>query len=585
MYTSIGTEKETGGAIRIGGMERRSGLYILGRSGVGKSWLMVNLILQDIENGHGVLFLDPHGKGIDELIDRLISNSHALQNVVLFDPEHKTRSFGINLLSCRDIHDLNERQETYTRAKGVFDKIWKNAYYELPWLQMILQYVIYTFIENPDYTLSEVLRDKNFRNHVAGNIKYHWQAAEFWKTGFQPKQVEAALTRVDTLLGHPYVNHIVSQRETTIDFNRIIEDKRIVLFRLSDKLSTELKTFIGTILISELVYSVKKRSTHNPRQFCVFVDEFQNFASYDDFSSLITGGRKYGIATTIAHQERFGQFADNKVILGATDGAGNKVIFQTSVRDGQELAPEFAREPPSETRPEPQLVISQEPVSDLLRGHDNAQIREFVNRYLRPIHEQLEDARGDMEGERLIRTDYLDEAALHRVDERVDWLRQRGRAGEQILGRVESAIERARSQTSKMYNLFETSKNIRQSLRDINKLFTALMEGRASCWGEDFCRFLIDRVRGSALVPDDYLKILELYIAFVYGNADTPRIIPVSLAMKCGSWKEEEVRKLIEDKHFSNRVGVYIESASQREEREDKKFREEREAVLREMKT
>lgn len=142
---------------------------------------------------------------------------------MLFDPEDKTHSFGINLLSCKDINDLNERQETYARVKGVFDKIWKSAYYELPWLQMILEFVIYTFIENQDYTLSEVpffLTDREFRNHVVGNIKYNRQAQEFWRRRFHPKQAEAALARVDTLLGHPFVNHIVSQRQTTIDFTK-----------------------------------------------------------------------------------------------------------------------------------------------------------------------------------------------------------------------------------------------------------------------------------------------------------------------------------------------------------------------------
>jgi hypothetical protein len=239
-----------------------------------------------------------------------------------------------------------------------------------------------------------------------------------------------------------------------------------MLVRLSDKLSTELKTFIGTILISELVHAVKKRPTADPNQFCVFVDEFQNFASYDDFSSLITGGRKYGIATTIAHQERFGQFADNKVILGATDGAGNKVIFQTSVRDGQELAAEFAREPPTRTQREECLTISRTPIWELLRGHDNPEVCDFVDKYVRPLKDRLEDITGEIETDRIMRQDLMDEAGLYRIEQQIEGTRrsyadtermrsalyQAGRAGVAAKKRSESMVDLREEVTQLTYS-------------------------------------------------------------------------------------------------------------------------------------
>ena len=84
------------------------------------------------------------------------------------------------------------------------------------------------------------------------------------------------------------------------------------------------------MLVSHLVHAVfqrEKMPEHERRHFCIFIDEFQNFASSEDFAVLFTQARKYAIATTIAHQERYGQFADNKAILGATDAAGNKIFF------------------------------------------------------------------------------------------------------------------------------------------------------------------------------------------------------------------------------------------------------------------
>src|SRR4029453_3518537 len=104
----------------------------------------------------------------------------------------------------------------------------------------------------------------------------------------------------------------------------------------------DIKKFIGTILFSELLHAIRNSLTDDPSQYCIFVDEFQNFASSDDIRMLITEGRKFGSAFTYAHQERFGQFADLQKLLGATLAAGNKVLFQVIVPDAEELAPEFA---------------------------------------------------------------------------------------------------------------------------------------------------------------------------------------------------------------------------------------------------
>lgn len=126
---------------------------------------------------------------------------------------------------------------------------------------------------------------------------------------------------------------------------------------------------------------MRNRSKGERHQFCIFVDEFQHFTASDDFATLINEARKFGIATTVAHQERFGQFAEDKKLLGATDAAANKILFQLGAKDAQEQALEFAVQPPTETRREEQYAISQNPVSDLLaRGHIDPDIRRFINK-------------------------------------------------------------------------------------------------------------------------------------------------------------------------------------------------------------
>ena len=188
-------------------------------------------------------------------------------------------------------------------------------------------------------------------------------------------------------------------------FDSILSDpmQRVLLFKLSANLPVDIKKFIGTILFSELLHAVRNRPEDKRDQFCIFVDEFQNFASSDDIRTLITEGRKFGSAITFAHQERFGQFADNQKLMGATLAAANKVLFQSTVKDSAEIAPEFAKEATTtETRLEPELVISQEPFWDLLNhGHTNAKILSLFNKYLRRMNDWLDEQRMELEAQGL----------------------------------------------------------------------------------------------------------------------------------------------------------------------------------------
>jgi hypothetical protein len=120
----IGRNAETGKLIPIGDIERRSGLYILGVQGTGKTTLIKNIITQDIVNGHGVFFLDPHGDAIEDLQKNI--PSHRQDDVFVLDPTHETHAFGINLLECPNPDSLAERERIFGRALDVFTKLYAN---------------------------------------------------------------------------------------------------------------------------------------------------------------------------------------------------------------------------------------------------------------------------------------------------------------------------------------------------------------------------------------------------------------------------------------------------------------------------
>ena len=143
------------------------------------------------------------------------------------------------------------------------------------------------------------------------------------------------------------------------------------MLKLSANLAEDAKKFIGTILLSELVHAVRNRPEDKRSQFCVFIDEFHNFASTDHMAIMTTEGRKFGVAATYLHVERFGQLAHNQKLMGATQAIVNKGMFQATVKDSDEFAPEFAKDSITEIRERQRLVISQEPFQDLLCGHTN----------------------------------------------------------------------------------------------------------------------------------------------------------------------------------------------------------------------
>ena len=319
-------------------------------------------------------------------------------DIYLFDIQDEHNSFGVNLLACDDPTSLREREITYNRAFGVFIRLWGHEFIDRPWLRLIIQHTLRAFLETPGLTLAEVplfLDPSNhaFRSFVVRNMTANAPVADFWLNQFaakksddQQKQVDAARTRVQELLADPYVRDIVGQPETTLDFAEAMEQRQVLLFKLPQTLAPDTKRFIGTILLSELLLAVHGRDripSDERYQFCIYVDEVQHFAHSDDFTTLFTEARKYGIATTIAHQERYGQFADRKKMAGATAAAANKIFFQTTVMDAQELAAEFADIAEEiELKEEASTVLSPHVLEDLWdKGHPDPWIIHFRDRY------------------------------------------------------------------------------------------------------------------------------------------------------------------------------------------------------------
>ena len=595
----IGKDAETGQAISLDDIERQSGLYILGIQGSGKTTLIKSIIEQDIENGHGVFFLDPHGDAIEDLQKRIPAKRQ--NDVIILNPADALYSFGMNLLACPDPNNMTERSRIFAQAIDIFKKLFANPQTEE--LDILLnQYLRNSFfplIANQDYTIAEIplfLEEKQFRDRLLQSPSIRPEVVRFWHNTFdrmppddKREEIASTLRRLDHFGDFDEIRHIVGQSKTTIDFTDIMNTGKILFVKLSKTLPGDAWRIIGTILISNLVHAVLQREQlpqEKRRHFCIFVDEFQNFASSDDFAVLFTQARKYAIATTIAHQERYGQFADNKRIAGATAASVNKIFFKVSVHDAREHAPEFAKEATTtETRLEPVLVISQSPFWDLLNhGHTNAKILSLFNKYLRRINDWLDVKRMDLEAQgldgRILQAEsnlLRDQIQLAQVDERQvrlisQYASDRMSSNYGAIANTEAAIEKliathklSEQEAFSLKLRFSEFSQMRLRVRNINRFLSEIMQQDTLLLAaqEQYAQFFIDILVGyiGRSANETLMSLLKMYLQLEFGDPTIARSIPAYLGFKY--WPQE-----LEKAYMDMRRWRYIEWYREKEIKE-----------------
>ncbi|MGE0229256.1 MAG: type IV secretory system conjugative DNA transfer family protein [Dehalococcoidia bacterium] len=386
----LGTDVATGSPVTLGLAERQQGTYVIGKPGTGKTTLIEHMVVQDIERGLGVCVLDPHGDLIDAVLSRIPQERE--HDVILLDAADTEFPFGLNLFECSDLGDRALVGRVATQAVEVFEKLWGETSWG-PQLAQVLRNCAYTMVENQGYTLTEVRRlltDDEFRARLVANLTLP-QAREFWELEYNPlpkreqlQRVSSTLNKVDEFLT-PAVYPIVGFGRTTVDFRRAMDDGQVVLVKLPvGKLGGPQMSLLGSIIVAQIFNAALSRQDMPPdarRQFNLFADEYHRFAT-PTFADLLAEARKYGLATTLAHQFRDQLDSSNR---GATLTAGNLVVFAVGGEDAEELAKQFDRKPPE---PEvigqrPRLSISKRPVEHLVRnGHTADVAREAVSGWL-----------------------------------------------------------------------------------------------------------------------------------------------------------------------------------------------------------
>ena len=391
----IGTDNKIGTAIELSDESRLMGLYVIGKPGMGKSTLFLNLIAQDIENGAGVALLDPHGDLTEDILHHI--PEHRRVDVVYLDAGETGSSFGLNLFEPMTA-DRQTMDRTADNVVQIFKKLWgtgESASWG-PRMENLLRQSAYVFVENEGLTLADLpsfLTDKAFREKALEKITQPVVSSYFQNTypknaRVQDEWASPILNKVYEFLLSSALYNIVSQKKTTINFRSIMDEGKILLVKLAlGQVGDDVVSLLGSVLVGQILEAAKSRvdvPRGTRRPFFLYADEYQRFDT-PSFATLIEEARKYAVGTAIAHQQR----AQLTPFLRSRPLASlNVVVFQVTPQDSEELAGLFDATPPlpEVTGTRSKMIPTRKAVEYLIEhGHRDKNVLHFINEVLKPI--------------------------------------------------------------------------------------------------------------------------------------------------------------------------------------------------------
>ncbi len=334
--------------------DRRRHMYVIGKTGMGKTTLLENMILSDIYAGHGCCYVDPHGDTAERLLDYI--PSWRIDDVVYFNPADTNHPIAFNILEKTEtavlVDDYNSK--VMSALMSIFKKVWENVWSAR--MEYILQNTILALLDTPGTTLlgvNRMLSDKDYRTSIVQNVQdpivQQFWLKEFaaYDMKFASEAVAPIQNKIGQLLTSTIMRNIVAQAKSTINFREIIDNQKILIVNLSKGLVGEdVMRILGGMLVTKIYMSAMERvsiKNENDRlDFYLYVDEFQNFA-VESFASILSEARKYRLNLIIAHQ--YIAQLDTKESTAVRDAVfgniGSMVMFRVGSPDAEFLESEF----------------------------------------------------------------------------------------------------------------------------------------------------------------------------------------------------------------------------------------------------
>lgn len=339
--------------------ERRRHTYILGATGSGKTTLLSNMIYQDILNGKGVGVLDPHGQLIEKLLQ--VIPKERMKDVVWFAPDDDAYPVALNLLDLPKDDSLTasqiQKQKSLVASSiiSIFEKFYDAKYFG-PRMEYVLRNAILTALETEAPTLQtilDLLTKKGYRKEVIKGLS-NKTLKEYWLNDFeklgsmQRNNVISPITnKIGGLLSSPINYNILIQEKSTLNFDEIMNQGKILLCDLSKgKIGEDESSFFGSFVIAKIQLAALRRALipeEKRRDFYLYVDEFQNFATAT-FAELVSEARKYRLSTILAHQS-ISQIENRDIVKIILANVGTVICFKTAnPEDEQFILPIFSPE-------------------------------------------------------------------------------------------------------------------------------------------------------------------------------------------------------------------------------------------------
>jgi hypothetical protein len=338
--------------VKFGPSDRLRHCYVIGQTGTGKTSFIKNMIRQDILNGEGVAFIDPHGNDIEDVLAYV--PPERMQDVIYFDPAYTARPMGLNMLE----YDRNRPEMKTFVVDAVYD-IFRKLYADVPeaFGPMFEQYyrnATMLVVEDPEsgstfLEIPRVFADSRFRNMKLDRCK-NPVIVQFWRKIAEAAGGEASLENVvpyitskfDVFLANDIMRPIVAQQESAFDFRQIMDTKKIFLANLSKgRLGDRNAQLLGLVLVSKFLAAAFSRIDTRGElpPFYLYIDEFQNFAT-PSIATILSEARKYRLSLTIAHQ--FIAQLEEDIRDAVIGNVGTKIAMRIGTTDAEFLEKQFA---------------------------------------------------------------------------------------------------------------------------------------------------------------------------------------------------------------------------------------------------
>lgn len=341
--------------IRIKPIDRRRHMYIVGKSGTGKSVLLNNMAIQDIKNGHGVCVMDPNGDLIEDILGRI--PPERAEDVIVFSPSDTKRPIGLNLLEY-DPRYPEQKTFVINEMIGIFDKLYDLKATGGPMFEQYMRNALLLIMDSPEtgstlMEVSKVLADEDFRR-MKLNLCKNKTVVDFWQKEAEKAGGEAALanmvpyitSKLTPFISNDMMMPIIGQQKSAFNFRDLMDNQKIIMVDLPKGSIGETNAYLlGMIIVGKILMSALSRTDipqEQRKDFYLYIDEFQNFTT-NSICQILSEARKYALCLNIAHQY-IGQLSKNQdtQIKDAVFGnVGTMVSFRVGSEDAEFLVKEF----------------------------------------------------------------------------------------------------------------------------------------------------------------------------------------------------------------------------------------------------